>query len=113
MVKVYMAGAIGNADPVQCFRNIENGVDWSAQVLSLGCVSVYSPFIDHAMVARSTLDMAAVYAHSIEWLKACDCVFLVPGWENSKGTAHELEIAKECGMPVFTSLMEVYEYAKG
>jgi hypothetical protein len=29
-----------------------------------------------------------------------DVVFLVPGWENSKGTAMEIERAKELGIPI-------------
>ena len=41
------------------------------------------------------------YDYSIEWLKVSDVMVLVPGWKKSKGTLAEIEVAKECGIPIF------------
>ena len=103
MVRVYMAGAISGANPLETFRNIDRGTAWSAEVLSQG-FAVYSPFIDPGLVGRATLSMEQVYAMSLEWLKVCDAVFLVPGWEDSKGTLREVEVARSLGISIYSIL---------
>lgn len=38
---------------------------------------------------------------------ACDAVFMLPGWSNSKGATFERYVASSCGMPIFYHLEEV------
>ena len=38
---------------------------------------------------------------SITMMKMCDCIFLMPGWENSKGARFEREYAIIRGMDIY------------
>jgi len=49
-----------------------------------------------------------------QWLKGdlvmlerCDAILMVPGWEDSAGSRHELEHAKAHGLQVFYNLTEI------
>ena len=48
------------------------------------------------------------YEYSLTWLEVSDIIFLVPGWEDSKGTLKEIEIAKKLGIKIATNLEELY-----
>lgn len=37
----------------------------------------------------------------LELMKMCDAVVLIPGWEKSKGTLAEVEIARKLNMPIY------------
>ena len=37
----------------------------------------------------------------LEFLKRCDAVLAMPGWDKSHGATKEVEIAKELGLPIF------------
>jgi hypothetical protein len=50
------------------------------------------------------------YEYSIAWLKVSDTMFLVPGWEQSKGTLKEIEIAESLEIPVFDDLDDLVKY---
>lgn len=47
------------------------------------------------------------YEATLEALRRCDAVILVPGWEESKGTVAEVAEAVRLGIPVFTRVEEV------
>jgi len=44
------------------------------------------------------------YNADLELLRRCDAVFLVPGWEKSKGANLEKDFAEKNRIPVFTDL---------
>ena len=37
----------------------------------------------------------------LEILKRCDAIYMTTGWESSKGSKKELELAKELGLEIF------------
>ena len=45
-----------------------------------------------------------------EMIRRCDAVVLVQGWERSVGTAAEIKLAQDIGVPVLESVQELYEY---
>jgi len=49
---------------------------------------------------------------TLELLRLCDAVMLVPGWQESKGALGEVNEAKRHGMPVFDSLDELAKWLK-
>jgi len=40
--------------------------------------------------------------YSMKWLRKCDAVVLLPGWEESSGAQAEYEEAKKLGLKIFT-----------
>lgn len=47
------------------------------------------------------------YRGTLELLRRCDAVILVPGWENSKGATEERRAALELGLPVFERVADL------
>jgi hypothetical protein len=47
------------------------------------------------------------YRGTLELMRRCDAVILVPGWEGSKGVAGEIEEAKLRGIPCFERVGEL------
>lgn len=103
MVKVYVAGAYSAKDVVNVLRNIGRGEQYCADLFVDG-FAPYCPWHDKDFVLRhpeADFTVEQFYQFSIEWLKVCDVMFLVPGWENSKGTLAEIEIAKANNIPIY------------
>jgi len=109
MVRVYVAGPYSGPDVITILDNMRRGLRVSHQVLKHG-FAPFAPWLDYlfSLIGETTLE--EYYAYSIAWLKVSDCVLLVPGWETSKGTKKELEIASELGLPVFESIDELLEW---
>lgn len=40
----------------------------------------------------------------LEMLKMCDAIYMIPGWETSKGATKEYEYAKKLGLIVYKNL---------
>jgi len=43
---------------------------------------------------------------------ACKAVYLLPGWENSKGTQDEIALAKALHLPVFNEITQAVIYCQ-
>ncbi len=71
------------------------------QVAELGAM----PLCPHTNTANffGTLDEAFWYAGTLELMRRCDAVILVPGWARSKGVAAELAEADARRIPIFHS----------
>lgn len=112
MKRVYVAGAYNANNIIDCLKNIGRGQYYSARIFMMGAAP-FCPWHDKEYVIQNWSDDFTVkqfYDYSIAWLKVSDVVFLVPGWENSKGTLAEIEIAKQMNIPIvkdFSSLNEV------
>jgi hypothetical protein len=115
MKRIYVAGPITDKDPVKLFNNIRQGISISAEILSYG-FAPFCPFLDYQYCFHNKdIDVGKPKAVSIEWLKSCDAVFLLPGWEKSKGTLAEVKIAKYEKIPIFEHWQDLldFKYGKG
>ena len=110
MKRIYIAGAIRSTDPLQFLENIRRGMRLSAQAIMAG-YAVYSPFVDFNFFLQlhpgERIPVEMIQAQSMAWLEVCDAVLVVPGWENSQGTAAEIAVAHVEGIPVVYSLEEL------
>jgi hypothetical protein len=67
--------------------------------------AVFVPCLDILLGIQSgEFEYEDYFQNSQPWLVCCDAVMLTPGWETSKGTAREIELAKSLNIPVFDDL---------
>jgi hypothetical protein len=102
-MRVYVAGAYSSDNVIGVLDNMREGMRWSTEVLLRGHAP-FCPWIDFhfQLMLRpgevlTTLDY---YRYSLAWLEAAEVVFVIPGWEQSKGTLAEIARAEELGIPV-------------
>lgn len=109
MKKVYVAGAYSADNILDCLKNVGRGEHFSSQIFMMG-FAPFCPWHDKDYVIKNwdqDFTVQQFYDYSITWLEASDIVFLVPEWENSKGTLAEIKRAKELGLPIVESFEEL------
>lgn len=115
MLKVYVAGAYSADNVLGVFENMRRGIKLSIQVRKAG-FAPYSPWMDFqyylSQDATNRFTIENCYEYSMEWLRVCDAVLLVPGWEGSKGVSEEIDVARELDIPVFGHLAGLIEWAE-
>lgn len=99
MIRVYVAGPY-SGDTITTLGNIRRGISLSVRLLLKG-YAVYCPWLDWLYGLFADVPIEVYQANGIEWLKTCHAMILVEGWEKSKGTAREMEIANEFEIPIF------------
>jgi hypothetical protein len=107
--RVYIAGAL-NAPTAEYLQNVSRMENWALQVQALGC-AVYVPCEDILRgILHGQMNYEDYFKGSQEWLKVSEAVFLVPGWENSKGTKREIRLARKLHIPVFKDLEKLKKF---
>jgi hypothetical protein len=113
MNKIYVAGAISDSNVLQVLKNIRLGQRASVELLLKG-YAPFVPFLDYQLFLQlrddEEISLTQIQQYSMEWLGACDAVFVLPNSENSKGTQNEIKRAITLEIPVFTTIesMETY-----
>jgi len=96
----YIAGAL-NADANQYTKNVHVMNVWAEKIRKLG-YAVFIPGNDLLLaVVDGTLSYGDVFTNSQPFLQVAHIIFVVPGWEQSKGTARELVTAREYGVQIY------------
>ena len=109
MKRIYVAGKYSADNVLDVLQNIGRGEACCAELFRLG----YAPFCpwhdkQYCMTLyNSKLTVEQFYNYSIAWLEVSDAVLLVDGWEDSKGTLAEIDIAKKLGIPIFKNIVEL------
>lgn len=102
---VYLAGPFRDPDPAVMVARTRAAQRMAVAVAQCGC----APYVPHANLgyAYGLIDEAEAARFNDAILRRCDAVLLLPGWGESVGARHELDLAKRLGMPVFFSLEEL------
>jgi hypothetical protein len=109
MKKVYVAGAYSANNVIDVLKNIGKGEHYAAELFMNG-YAPFCPWHDKQFVTDNwdkDFTVKQFYDYSIAWLEVSDIVFVVPGWEDSKGTIAEIQRAKELNIPVVYSYEEL------
>jgi hypothetical protein len=109
MKKIYVAGAYSANNVLDVLKNIGRGEDYSAKLFMMG-YAPFCPWHDKDFVLRNwdkDFTVKMFYDYSMAWLEVSDIVFVIPGYENSKGTLAEIERAKELSIPIVYSIEEL------
>lgn len=106
MKRVYIAGKL-NGMACDYIKNVHQMIIWAEKVRKLG-FAVFVPGLDFLQgMLFGDWEYTDYFDNSQPWLEVADAIFLVPGWESSKGTQKEIERATKQGIPVFTNLNEL------
>lgn len=104
---VSICGPYGDAlgyDKIE--ENIQSARKFTVAIAKMGA-GFFCPHLNsaHFEVDCPEIPVDFWYEQDIRFLSSCDAVFLLPGWEKSKGTLGEIEAWKEMvDGPIFTDL---------
>lgn len=103
----YIAGPYRADTPRKILENIRAAEAVAIEVWKSGhvalCPHLNSRFMD------SICDDSIFLEGAIELMKRCDAVALVPGWEKSKGTLIEIEIAKKIKLSIYVNYNKLFQ----
>jgi hypothetical protein len=109
MIRVYVAGAYSSDNVIGVLGNMRRGINQSLDILEAG-FAILCPWLDFQFGLNRPLTLGQYQANSIAWLEVSDAMFLVPGWEHSKGTQAEIEVANDLGIPIYTDIDSLLRY---
>lgn len=96
----YIGGAL-NAMANQYVKNVHSTIIWGEKIRQLG-YAVFIPGMDFLLgVVMGTLSYEDVFNNSQSFLRVASVMFICPGWNESKGTAKELIVARHYNIPIF------------
>lgn len=105
--KVYVAGKL-NDHAVGYIRNMHIMMLCADKIRRAG-FSVYVPCLDILMgMVFGNYDYEDYFDNSQPFLEACDYLFVCPDSDNSPGTQKEITTARALGIPIVTSMEELY-----
>ena len=113
MKKIYIAGPYDGKNVIEVLGNIRRGLQMARTLMGLG-FAVFCPFLDFLIAFMGEdLPIEMYRANSLEWVKACDAVILLPGWENSGGVKAEIDLALNLRVPVFDNVEMLVDWSRG
>jgi len=115
MKRIYVAGPYSAGNVIDVLKNIGVGRKMCAKLFQIG-FHPFCPWSDASFIIdnpEADFTIEQFYKYSIEWLKASDAVFLVPGWQDSAGTLAEIKEAGSLGIPVFTNKQDLIKWSMG
>lgn len=112
--QIYIAGPYRASTRNGIETNIDLAEEVSADIVRLGCM----PVTPHSLtrnqdVADASHDDVFWLDATLELMRRCDAVMLVPGWQDSAGTRGEVTEAKRLGIKVFEEEKDLVQYVRG
>ena len=106
---VYIAGPYqGKTHGGRSYMQIEEHIRMAEKYAIMLWDAGFGVFCPHLNTAhfelKSKAPTQAYVEADIRMLEVCDILFLLPGWENSKGTKQEIERAKELALPIYKDI---------
>jgi hypothetical protein len=112
MLMVYVAGPFSAPTREGVELNIRKAVAVGLDVAKIGAF----PVIPHANTAHPDFEKLQPYTFwidgTLELMRRCDAVLMVPGWESSKGATKERLEALAMFKPVFLDFGEFADWFK-
>ena len=111
MLRVYIAGAISDPDPVKMIANIRRGCEAGARLIKQG-FTPFIPFCDFPVFLTEEgkdITLKQIQEYSLGWLEVCEVVYVLPNSEHSKGTQHEIDVANHLDIPIVFSEADLWE----
>ncbi len=106
---IYIAGPFRASTPWGIEENVRRAERYSLRMWQLGIVPI-CPHTQTRFFQGSANDETFLEG-TLEIMRRCDAVFLVPGWERSTGTRGEIAEARMLGLPVFDVMIDLKRWA--
>lgn len=109
--QIYVAGRYSSDKAYEVEQNINRAWDWGLRIVRELKAWPMGPHLcgQHMEGAASN---EFFYEATLEMMRRCDAVFLMPGWEESTGARGEKAEAERLGIPVFTIFGDLAEWIK-
>lgn len=105
---VYIAGKYTAPDALRMELNVRRAEEMAYAIARLGIM----PVCPHTNLRYMAADLAKfLYPATLELMRVCDAVFLLPDWMESDGARGENADALRHGQPVFQSLQSLKLWA--
>lgn len=104
-MRVYIAGPISSDNIIDSLYNIRAGIKAAVEIVDAGH-DPFCPFIDFLffLVGNKLITEKQIKQYSINWLKQCDAMIVLDGWEHSDGTLDEMVEAKRNEITIYHGL---------
>jgi nucleoside 2-deoxyribosyltransferase len=117
MKVIYVAGPYtgkghGPENYAEIGHNILNAREWAIKILKLGGCVTLTPHLNSAHMECDFNHPEFWYEADLELLKRCDAIFMIPGWERSKGSVKEHGFAITRELPVFYDLESLNSFIR-
>jgi len=106
MKVIYTAGPYSADGDNNVLNNILTA-RYIARTLWLRGWAVICPHTNNILMNGPDTTWELFMAGDLELLKRSDAIYMLPGWENSKGAKVEHGIARTLGLPIYYNLDEV------
>lgn len=103
---VYFAGPYSNPDPVE---NTHKAIMLADAALNDGVVTPLLPHLTHTWHLVAPRPYEDWLEYDLRIMRRCDAVYRFPG--ASSGADAEVAEAERLGIPIFTTLPDLYEWA--
>lgn len=111
-MRIYVAGRYGARDGLKLEEleaNVQRAIEHAKVIIKKGH-NVFIPHLFHyvdTINGEKFLPEGKWIELSIDWLKVCDAIYMLPNWGESKGACEEHAVALVSNMLVFYDLKEV------
>jgi len=108
---IYVAGKLTTDGPEHIERHARAAEAHALRLFEMGHI----PFTCHSMYrtwrpieqASEAFRKKIIYGLNLTFLRRCDAISVIPGWEDSEGTKIEIEYMKKLERPVYFSFDEI------
>lgn len=109
--RVYIAGPYRAENAWEIEQNIRSAERSILPIAQAGG----NPLCPHSMFRYFQGAMPDEFwlSSTLEWLEACDAIYMGPGWRTSNGSRAEENRALDIGIPVFYELDSLLDWLRG
>ena len=104
MKSVYIAGPYTAPTRELEDANIDQAAAKAAEYMREGwmvfCPHTMSAYLDRNFNEDKALAWSEWLKNDLHWLRFCDAIHLLPGWEDSAGARQEYDVAKGLGLEI-------------
>jgi nucleoside 2-deoxyribosyltransferase len=101
---VYLAGKYTGKDYFEIEANIQKAKEYALEIWNMGHVCICPHLNTCHFEDHLSLPNEEYIRRDLKIVERCDCVFVMPEWEESSGASTEVAFAREKDIPVYFDL---------